>query len=40
MTELHKNGVYLINGKPVVAESAQNVDAPRMPVRRQWPIRF
>ncbi|NLT15222.1 MAG: hydratase, partial [Clostridiales bacterium] len=28
MTELHKNGVYLISGKPVAAENAQNVAAP------------
>ena len=28
MTELHKNGVYLINGKPVAADSVQNAAAP------------
>jgi aconitate hydratase len=28
MTELHKNGVYLVNGKPVEAEKAANAQAP------------
>ena len=28
MTELHKNGVYLVSGRPVDAEKAQNILEP------------
>lgn len=28
MTELHKNGVYLVSGKPVAAENAQHLNSP------------